>query len=115
LRESNNPFAFVRFGEINFRAFKKEYFSRKPYNKGTGNENILCALIFLTGMVFGQDRVSVIKKKPRVAVSPFEIGAVSDRQMFDQAESKICGNGDAATGEYVRWPETVYCRRKIRY
>lgn len=44
----------------------------------------LCALIFLTGTVFGQDRVSVIKKKPRVAVLPFEIGAVSDRQMFDQ-------------------------------
>ena len=43
----------------------------------------LCALIFLTGTVFGQDRVSVIKKKPRVAVLPFEIGAVSDRQMFD--------------------------------
>lgn len=44
----------------------------------------LCVLIFLTGTVFGQDRVSVIKKKPRVAVLPFEIGAVSDRQMFDQ-------------------------------
>lgn len=44
----------------------------------------LCVLIFLTGAVFGQDRVSVIKKKPRVAVLPFEIGAVSDRQMFDQ-------------------------------
>lgn len=43
----------------------------------------LCALIFLTGTLFGQDRVSVIKKKPRVAVLPFEIGAVSDRQMFD--------------------------------
>ena len=45
---------------------------------------LLCALILFSGTVVGQGRVSVSKKKPRVAVLPFELGAVSDRQMFDQ-------------------------------
>ncbi|MBL7994971.1 hypothetical protein JNM05_06320, partial [bacterium] len=44
----------------------------------------LCALILISGTLDAQDRVSVVTKKPRVAVLPFEVGAVSDRQMFDQ-------------------------------
>ncbi|MBL7960363.1 hypothetical protein JNL27_08995 [bacterium] len=45
---------------------------------------LLCVLILISGTLAAQDRVSVVTKKPRVAVLPFEVGAVSDRQMFDQ-------------------------------
>lgn len=44
----------------------------------------LCLLLLASGALLGQDRVSASKKKPRVAVLPFEVGAVSDKQMFDQ-------------------------------